>query len=266
MRLSTKDFLTHLAGFLGVREKLDNVASTVLPQDLASNYDSVGLDETHVQDGFLLDALKTNDDDTTSASIEDRLEAMLEVASSEIKPLLDQFGRALVEKLQALDQEGEIENGEEKEGDNFCHFHYPKYKSAPLKSKARSAEKVRNEYDGNALRILDLVRASIVVNTEEQLATLLETIFTTSQNEKFSHIQVIRFKNRFKYPTFSGYRDALFNLQITSSQKNGQDQGGITTNTMIVELQIHLVQVMEHKPESHFYYGFFRKFFLGNME
>lgn len=239
MRLATKEFITHLAGFLKVREKLDNVAKTVLPEELASQYESVGMDETPLQDEKLI----KEEEDPSTYSIEDRLADMLDIAGVDIKPLLDQFGRALVDKLKALN------------GGN-ADDHYPKYKSAPLKSQKRSAEKVRNEYDGVALRILDLVRASIVVNTEPQLATLLDTVFNTSSDEKFEHIQVVRFKNRFKYPTFSGYRDALFNLRITS--KSGQ--------TMIVELQIHLNQVMEHKPESHFYYGFFRKFFLGNMD
>ncbi|CAJ1953612.1 unnamed protein product [Cylindrotheca closterium] len=248
MRLATKDFLTNLAGFLGVREKLDNVAATVLPQELASQYDPVGLDETPIQDECLLDSLEDSLEDPSSASIEDRLEVMLVIADSDIKPLLDQFGRALVEKLKALDDDGG--------GDDPDH-RSPKYKSAPLKSLARSAEKVRNEYDGIALRILDLVRASIVVNTEQQLATLLHTIFHTSEDEKFAHIKVIRFKNRFKLPTFSGYRDALFNLEVAS--KDGECK-------MIVELQIHLNQIMAHKPASHFYYGYFRKFFLGNMD
>eukprot|EP00980_Cylindrotheca_fusiformis_P000137 scaffold24_cov128-Cylindrotheca_fusiformis.AAC.10 len=245
MKTKTKDFLARLAGFLSVRDNLNDVAATVLPEDLASTFEPVGAGTTPIQEESLLEE---HLEDPTNASIEEHLEVLSEIAKADIKPQLDAYGMSLVEQIKNTN-----ENGEES--------HYPKYKGAPIKSKSRSAEKIRNEYDGVALRILDLVRASIIVNTEQQLAKLLNAVIIQkdemSANESSHNVEVIRFKNRFQSPTFSGYRDALFNLKLTDP---------VSGHAMIVELQVHLAQVMVHKPASHFYYGYFRQFFSGNMD
>eukprot|EP00957_Ditylum_brightwellii_P174395 13278300-Ditylum_brightwellii.AAC.1 len=57
---------------------------------------------------------------------------------------------------------------------------------APLKSKARCIEKVENEYDGDFSRLIDIMRASIVVADEDQLICVAEAL----QNEK-----AVRLKN-----------------------------------------------------------------------
>eukprot|EP00957_Ditylum_brightwellii_P075339 5724785-Ditylum_brightwellii.AAC.1 len=76
---------------------------------------------------------------------------------------------------------------------------------APLKSKARCIEKVENEYDGDFTQLIDIVRASIVVADEDQLISVGEAL----QNEK-----IVQLKNRFKEPLFTGYSDALYNVEI----------------------------------------------------
>ena len=59
---------------------------------------------------------------------------------------------------------------------------------APLKGVARCEEKIKNDYEGNHLCMLDLVRGSIVVRTEEQVAEVLQKLLDTGD--------VVRVKNR----------------------------------------------------------------------
>ena len=66
---------------------------------------------------------------------------------------------------------------------------------APLKSVARCSEKIKNEYGGDASKIVDVVRCSIVVNREEELVTVAQNLET---------LEVVRLKNRFSEPLFNG--------------------------------------------------------------
>ena len=63
---------------------------------------------------------------------------------------------------------------------------------APLKGRARCAEKVKNEYGGDVNRLVDVVRCSIVVTTEDQLVGVADVL----QKEAV----IVRLKNRFKDP------------------------------------------------------------------
>ena len=56
---------------------------------------------------------------------------------------------------------------------------------------------------------------------------------------------VVRFKNRYLHPTFNGYRDGLFNLRV--NLPDGRRH--------IVELQIHLLDIIKFKAATHKYYG-----------
>eukprot|EP00957_Ditylum_brightwellii_P189179 14400282-Ditylum_brightwellii.AAC.1 len=47
---------------------------------------------------------------------------------------------------------------------------------APLKSRARCMEKVENEYDADVTRLVDIVRASIVVADEDQLIAVAKAL------------------------------------------------------------------------------------------
>ena len=58
-------------------------------------------------------------------------------------------------------------------------------------------------------------------------------------------VAVERFKNRFLHPTFNGYRDGLFNLRM--KLPDGRYH--------IVELQIHLLDIIKFKAATHKYYG-----------
>lgn len=117
----------------------------------------------------------------------------------------------------------------------------------PRKTEARIVEKTAAEYDGDHRRCVDIARATIVVDTEKQLVRVFDALLATGK--------VRRLKNRFTRPSFNGYRDALFNL--------GLDLGGGVVH--VVEVQVHLSPILESKAEAHEYYGFFRRYFHGNM-
>eukprot|EP00957_Ditylum_brightwellii_P054245 4107936-Ditylum_brightwellii.AAC.1 len=93
---------------------------------------------------------------------------------------------------------------------------------APLKSKERCKEKVKNEYNGDFFCVIDIVCPSIVVADEDQLIT----IDVVLQEQK-----VVWLKNCFKEPLFNGYSDVLYNLQIYG---------------IVCEVQIHISAFVVH--------------------
>ncbi|KAJ1452974.1 hypothetical protein M885DRAFT_619438 [Pelagophyceae sp. CCMP2097] len=120
-------------------------------------------------------------------------------------------------------------------------------KLAPLKSLVRSSEKVELEYHGDWRRLVDVSRASIIVQSEAQLVAVADCVSALAN--------VVGLKNRFNEPLFNGYRDALFSLQVS---KDG--------TVHVCELQLHLAQIVALKHETHAYYAYFRSYFGGNME
>ncbi|GMI10584.1 hypothetical protein TrLO_g11192 [Triparma laevis f. longispina] len=105
-----------------------------------------------------------------------------------------------------------------------------------LKRRTRADEKVEEDYNGNFKRILDLVRCSITVETEEDLGRVLAKLM---ESEK-----VMRLKNRFMSPLPEGIRDCLLNVMITGH---------------ICEVQLHLSVIIKQKGLNHEFYNFFRK-------
>ena len=88
---------------------------------------------------------------------------------------------------------------------------------APLKSQNRALEKIASEYKGDASRITDLARSSVVCKTPKQVEEALAAVK--------SRFKTVRVKDRFKAPQ-GGYRDILLNLEMP--------------NGHIVEMQIQL--------------------------
>ena len=74
---------------------------------------------------------------------------------------------------------------------------------APPKGHARAAEKIRDDYDGDASRLVDVNRCSIVVDEQRSCEC-------ASKLMEGSLCEVVRLKNRFAEPLFNGYRDALY--------------------------------------------------------
>ena len=93
-----------------------------------------------------------------------------------------------------------------------------------LKARERSQEKIAADYGGDASRITDLARSSVIFETEEQVLQALNVL----QQD----MNVLRVKNRFEKPV-NGYRDVLLNL--------------LMPNGHIVEMQLHLRSILEAK-------------------
>ena len=110
---------------------------------------------------------------------------------------------------------------------------------APPKGHARAAEKIRDDYEGDASRLVDVNRCSIVVDEEQQLVAVASKLMEGSLCE------VVRLKNRFAEPLFNGYRDALYSVRVSS--------GDISH---VCELQLHLAAVIAHKEKTHHYYEY----------
>ncbi|NJN07490.1 MAG: hypothetical protein HC815_05685 [Richelia sp. RM1_1_1] len=102
----------------------------------------------------------------------------------------------------------------------------------PLKGRERTEEKIAADYNGDASKIKDVLRASIVFKNMDGVQSGLDKLQTEGN--------VVATKDRFVQPTSSGYRDALLNIQ--------------TENGIIAEVQIHLEPILEAKKEGHIYY------------
>ena len=126
---------------------------------------------------------------------------------------------------------------------------------APLKGEARCVEKAVNEYDGDYSKLVDVVRCSIVVDTEDQLEAVARALLDANATS----YRVVRLKNRFKDPLFNGYRDALYSISVRVVLAGGGEIWHVC------EVQLHLAAVLAHKEESHEYYEFFRGYFKGNV-
>ena len=147
----------------------------------------------------------------------------------------------------------------------------------PLKGPKRAAEKAADDYaervPGPAVSwLFDIARASVVVNSEGEIAALLAAFPRVSGHgptggllgsggggnaeANAPPVEMVRLKNRFAKPTSSGFRDmnALLRVRV------GDDF------FFICELQIHhaTIRRVEKASRSHEVYEFFRSYFRGN--
>ncbi|QYK12120.1 RelA/SpoT domain-containing protein [Shewanella rhizosphaerae] len=100
-----------------------------------------------------------------------------------------------------------------------------------VKSYERAKAKIAAKFDGDASRITDLARASLVANDIQGLMTAFEDLQ--------QQVKVLQVKNRFAEPKASGYRD--LNLLVQLPQTG-----------MIAEVQLHLKAIAEIKSgEEH---------------
>ena len=101
----------------------------------------------------------------------------------------------------------------------------------PPKSKARSKEKVESDFDGDWSQLLDVVRASVAVDTMDDLQHVMGLL-------RKSGMRLARKpKDRFSNPTDAGYRDLLLNVEYP--------------NGHIGELQLHLKPILQAKKKGH---------------
>ncbi len=120
-----------------------------------------------------------------------------------------------------------------------------------LKGLGRAAEKLILETEdgiaGNpqGSDIMDLLRATIVVNSESQIQPTLELI-----KKKFP--QVLRVKDRFTKPQDTGYRDILMNVKLP--------------NGLAVEIQLNIPEMIKAKTSGHVLYAMSRNLEDGNPQ
>jgi len=118
-----------------------------------------------------------------------------------------------------------------------------------LKGLGRAAEKLILETDdgmaGNpkGSDIMDLLRATIVVNSESQIQPTLELI-------KKKYPQVLRVKDRFTKPQDTGYRDILMNVKLP--------------NGLAVEIQLNIPEMIKAKTSGHVLYAMSRNLVDGD--
>ena len=109
-----------------------------------------------------------------------------------------------------------------------------------LKPRARCAAKAATRYGGKVSRVFDVVRGSLIVETESQVLDVYE---------KLSKLNIVRLKNRFAKPLYTGYRDLLLTIAVPV------DEGD-----HLCELCIQLDAV--EAASSYALYCFMRPFFL----
>ncbi|SHI09355.1 RelA/SpoT domain-containing protein [Ferrimonas marina] len=95
-----------------------------------------------------------------------------------------------------------------------------------VKSQARAEAKLHGDLDGDAARLTDLARASLVA---DDVATLVELHQAVAES-----VEIVRLKNRFKTPKANGYRD--LNLVVRLPQSGH-----------LAELQLHLDAIAQVK-------------------
>ena len=98
----------------------------------------------------------------------------------------------------------------------------------PLKKKDRVIEKMENDYGGNHLRVVDIVRDTGVFGT---MAELLIAVQVLLMGQVF---EIVRFKNRLPGNSY-GYRDLMMSLKLAGSEH-------------VCELQLHLQSIIDIKP------------------
>jgi len=140
----------------------------------------------------------------------------------------------------------------------------------PMKELDRITQKARRELGGDFSRILDVLRCSVVVFTEDQLDTVA-LILEAKKKQRISRSRgenlevkgapghradkffVARLKNRFKEPPYRGHRDALYNIVVNCVGLNH-----------VCELQLHLAELVALNAHTHKYYEYFRTCFHGS--
>ena len=114
------------------------------------------------------------------------------------------------------------------------------YKQGPLKTRERVEEKATNDYGGNFLRVVDIVRSSAVFHSLMDF-----NMAVVALQQPGGKVRVVRSKDRVTKPLSSGYRDVLLNLTI-----EGCD--------MVMELQLHFKDILAIKQQAHRIYDFLR--------
>jgi hypothetical protein len=115
------------------------------------------------------------------------------------------------------------------------------------KRRKRAIEKVWRGYAGDATRLRDLVRCSLVFETAEHVEAALDLILVDPA------VRILRVKNRFA-STYDakescGYRDIQLNAVVT--EQNFEEEGlALGLHEHVCEIQLHLAPIYEKKNDE----------------
>jgi tetratricopeptide (TPR) repeat protein len=124
------------------------------------------------------------------------------------------------------------------------------FNGAPLKTSESCSRKIANDYKGEFAKVCDIARCTVVVDNEEKLNQFLRAFVSGA----IPNIKVVRLKNRFANPMFTGIRDCLMNVEVTCEGESRH----------VGEVQLHFSDILALKGECHVYYEYFRDFFAGD--
>mmetsp|Transcript_3461 Transcript_3461/g.7850 ORF Transcript_3461/g.7850 Transcript_3461/m.7850 type:complete len:556 (+) Transcript_3461:74-1741(+) len=236
-----ESFYKNTVGFLQSKAILDEAAARKLPRKFMDSVSSFKAEPESLRLQMPMDA--------SSDPLEMDLDAVYEIASLTLPKFKSIVTNIVVQA--GLDPEQVIEFDKELD------VQLQHLVLAPLKGRGRALEKIRSDYGGKNAKLLDIVRCSIIVHTEEELFKVAEALDNNTEEGDFS---VIRCKNRFKEPLFNGYRDALYTIRVPVVQASNQKMV-----EHCCEVQVHLSELVFHKSTSHIYYEYFRSYFSGNV-
>jgi len=260
----SREFLSNVNGFLQSKLVLDDIAEAVLPRKWMERHPSFP------------EVKKDDNEKSSSSSSSSSMMPMLvqrNTKGERVKNLdeLLEGARLVQPKFESIMTKIVRDSGLEPSmtvvGPLDRHATPQKVLTlARLKGIARIVEKVTNELEGDFSRIVDVVRCSVVVVTEEQLESVAQALkkpivfqlLPVAAEEK-REFEVVRLKNRFKTPLFNGYRDALYNIVV--EEDCGTDGRRVKH---VCEVQLHLADIVAHKEDTHVFYEYFRTYFKGS--
>jgi hypothetical protein len=216
MSSQTETMLAMVAGMISIRDRAEEVAKKALPEDLMLIPELDNFGESPAQ--------------TTSTKTTTTADTILNKIHSSAAPAKLKLDRELPSLLSALGADP----------DATATGPYKCYSAAPLKSLERCAAKCNDDYGGDATRLCDVARCSIVLSCETLLRRALENLLDPAQALSRG-ITVVRLKNRFKHKLFTGIRDCLLNVSIALPDGTYH----------IGEIQLHQTDILALKEESH---------------
>lgn len=234
VRSETREFYKNLNAFFELKQIVESVAARVMPDNaVATKYEDI-----RPPDDILIQKSVPGGDLSTQLDV-------LYALAAEAKPKFDGFGRHLVQRIGLEPDAPILEHAE---------VTWYTYTAVPLKSRERAFVKAQTEYAGDARRLVDIVRASIVVDTEAAFEAVVKCLSDDFVSQEGNGVQVMRFLNRCKTPLPDGQRDVLYNLGMVLNESQ---------SLFVCTLQIHMKQILDYEEATHIPYEYFRSYFKG---
>mmetsp|Transcript_22402 Transcript_22402/g.70158 ORF Transcript_22402/g.70158 Transcript_22402/m.70158 type:complete len:371 (-) Transcript_22402:11-1123(-) len=237
VRPESREFWNNLDVTVEIKGLIEGVVRDILRRNAMDQFENITPSNPPIQE-FVPEGV----------SLQEQLDALYDRAP-EAKAIFDAFCRELVRAI-GLDPDTfmlqvSVDGDHDKD--------YSVYTTVPPKLRERSAQKALNEYDGNVRRLVDVVRASIVVDNEDDLEAVVKRLNENYVANERDGVRVVRFKNRFKHPMLDGGRDTNYNIVVVLGDGS----------RFVCEVQVHVKQVLNYNHAKHRAYEFFREFFKG---